>query len=219
MMRQVKDRDISHIGLRVQLFGSVVMPVLQYGCEVWAPTFLRDPSRPLANPLQPVQTQFLRQVAGEWVRKSVSTKLLLAEFGCQSVAWQWCKLVYRYWNRLASQDQYPLMRDAFIAELQRAVGGNPGWGLEVLTMLQQCDEGVYESVVQAVADGEWEHVPQSCSSVILQQWRQWCGWSDQGSDPAPLMMVCCPPMLHGSLLALGAQPLILHPVIPFRSHA
>jgi len=183
LMRQVKDRELSHIGLRVQLFGGVVMPVLQFGCEVWGPAFLRDPARPMANPLQPVHTQFLRQVASEWLRKSVSTKLLLAEFGCQPVAWQWCKLVCRYWNRLASQDHYPLLRGAFIAEMQRAAGGNPGWGLDVLTMLQQCDASVHDSVVQAVADGDWDHLPQLSSSVILQQWRAWWDWPDRGCDP------------------------------------
>jgi hypothetical protein len=32
---QLQDREVSSIGLRVQRLDSVVMPVLEYGCEVW----------------------------------------------------------------------------------------------------------------------------------------------------------------------------------------
>jgi hypothetical protein len=35
-----------------------------------------------------VQNLCLRQVTGNWVRKSVSTQLLCAEYGCRPVAWR-----------------------------------------------------------------------------------------------------------------------------------
>jgi hypothetical protein len=41
---QLQDREISSIGLRVQLFDNIVMPVLQYGCEVWSTQFLQHPA-------------------------------------------------------------------------------------------------------------------------------------------------------------------------------
>lgn len=185
MMARVRDRDIVHTGLRVRLFGSLVLPVMQYGCEVWATPFVRDPLKPLDNPIQPVQTQFLRQVAGGWLRKSVNTKLLLAEFGCQPVSWQWCKLVCRYWNRLATQEHYPLLCCAFRAEMQQACQGVAGWGKDVLCMLQQVVPDVHATAVEAIQAQEWAQVPQLNESGLLESWqRAWLVWPSADCDPA-----------------------------------
>jgi hypothetical protein len=73
---QLQDREVSNVGLRVQLFDAIVMPVLQYGCEVWSTQLLHDPAKPAVNSVQQVKNLFLRQVTGNWVRKSVSTQLL-----------------------------------------------------------------------------------------------------------------------------------------------
>jgi hypothetical protein len=185
LMARVKDRDIAHIGMRVRLFGSLVMPVMQYGCEVWSTAFVCDPKQPLANPMQAVQTQFLRQVAGEWLRKSTSTKLLLAEFGCRPVSWQWCKLLCRYWNRLSRQRFYPLLVNAFRAELQQACDGVAGWGRDVLCMMQQVAPDVGAAIVSAVESQEWDRLPQLQTDTFLQAWQQeWWSWPAANCDPA-----------------------------------
>lgn len=185
MMARVRDRDISHIGLRVRLFGNLVLPVMQYGCEVWATPYVCDPLKPLDNPIQPVQTQFLRQVAGGWLRKSINTKLLLAEFGCQPVSWQWCKLVCRYWNRLVDQEHYPLLCRAFRAEMQQACQGVAGWGRDVLCMLHQVDPDTHAEAVEAIQAQEWDQIPQLNESGLLGLWRQhWLVWPAADCDPA-----------------------------------
>ena len=56
MMRRVKGRELMHIGLRLRLFSSGVMPVLQYGCEAWSAPSLRDPSQPAAGGSDPALT-------------------------------------------------------------------------------------------------------------------------------------------------------------------
>ena len=85
MVRQLRDREIESVGIRVHMFNTLVMPIMLYGCEIWATRFLK-PQKPLDNPLQSVQTMFARQVGGEWLRKQVSPKLLLPELGCDPVA-------------------------------------------------------------------------------------------------------------------------------------
>jgi hypothetical protein len=77
---------------------------------------------------------FLRQVGGQWLRRSTNAKLLMAEFGCRPVSWQWCKWVCQYWNRLASQQQNSLLQHAFRAQLEQAARGVAGWqvGVSVL---------------------------------------------------------------------------------------
>jgi hypothetical protein len=132
---QLQDREVSKISLKVQLFDSIVMPVLQYGCEVWSTQMLHNPAKPAANSVQQVQNLFLRQVTGNWVRKSVSTQLLCAEYGCRPVAWRWCKLVCRCWNRMPDT-KYSLLRDAFREDLAHAVHLRPSsrdqsWCFEV----------------------------------------------------------------------------------------
>jgi hypothetical protein len=78
LMGRVRDREVNQIWLRVSLFSSLVMPVMQYGCEVWSTAYLLNASKPLDNPLQSVQTQFLRHIGGQWLRRSTNTKLLMA---------------------------------------------------------------------------------------------------------------------------------------------
>ena len=189
MMRQVVDRDIRNIGLRVQLFNSIVMPVLQYGCEVWSTPFLRDPSNPVSSHIQRVQSQFLRQVAGGWVRKSTPVRLLCAEFGCRPVSWQWCKLLCRYWNRLVKQQHHPLLHDAFIEGLQDWADqgfqlGGKSWSAEVLSMVQTCAPEVFQQIVQAVRNRHWPSIPTLDSDVILSAWeKSWWVWPDPDCDP------------------------------------
>jgi hypothetical protein len=55
---QLQDREVSSIGLRVQLFDTIVVPVLQYGCEVWSTQLLQNPAQPAANSVQQVQNLF-----------------------------------------------------------------------------------------------------------------------------------------------------------------
>ena len=79
MLRQVKDVEILSVLTRVWLFNSLVMPVLQYGCEIWSTEFIRQPGSPLDNPAQRVQSTFLRQIIGDRLPKSISLKMLMAE--------------------------------------------------------------------------------------------------------------------------------------------
>lgn len=65
VMRQVMDRNEWHFGLRLQVFDSIVMPILRYGGEVWSTGYLRNLPLSFDNPTQLMQTRFLRQVSGE----------------------------------------------------------------------------------------------------------------------------------------------------------
>jgi hypothetical protein len=181
------DREVSSIKLKVQLFDSIVMPVLQYGCEIWGTQSLQNPTKPTANNVQQVQNLFLRQVTGNWVRRSVSTQLLCAEYGCRPVAWRWCKLVCRYWNRVLNT-KYSLLRDAFHENLAHAVHLRPSsrdqsWCFEVLQMLRKCVPDIAQAVSMAVVEDRWEDVPQIDVTRVLQAWKDaWWVWP-QDADP------------------------------------
>jgi hypothetical protein len=92
VMRQAQDSNIQQIGIRGMLFKAMVLPVISYGCEIWSLPFLKLHVS-FGNPLQKVQNMFLRQIAGNWLRKSVSQKLLHVELGCMPVSLRglrWC---------------------------------------------------------------------------------------------------------------------------------
>ena len=185
LMGRVRDREVNQIWLRVSLFSSLVMPVMQYGCEVWSTAYLLNASKPLDNPLQSVQTQFLRQIGGQWLRRSTNTKLLMAEFGCRPVSWQWCKLVCRYWNRLVSQRHNPLLQSAFRAELDQAAQGVAGWGRDVLRMIQQVAPETATAATEAISSQQWDQLPQLQVDEFMLSWRRvWWTWPAAGCDPA-----------------------------------
>jgi hypothetical protein len=118
VMRQAQDRDIQQIGIRFMLFRAMVLPVMSYGREIWSLQFLKAHA-PFGNPLQKVQIMFLRQISGNWLRKSVSQKLLHVELGCMPVSFTWVKMVCGFWNRLVTQTSAPVLHAAFAENLQR----------------------------------------------------------------------------------------------------
>ena len=122
VVRQAQERDIQQIGLKVALFKALVLPVMSYGCEIWSLPFLTS-KLPFANPLQKVQSMFLRQVGGSWLRKSISQKLLHVELGCMPVSFTWVKMACGFWNRLVCQTSAPILRAAFTENLELSVNG------------------------------------------------------------------------------------------------
>ena len=131
-------------------------------------------------------------MSGSWLRKSVSLKLLCAEFGCKPVSWQWCKLVCRYWNRLVKQRHYPLLHDAFIEGLVRwrdvdafSTAARKSWVCDVMCMLSQCiPAAMYAGLVQAVRNSDWEALPVFVVGDVMREWqRQWWAWPAQDCDP------------------------------------
>jgi hypothetical protein len=129
----------------------------------------------------------LRSAPELMVRKSVSTQLLCAEYGCRPVAWRWCKLVCRYWNRMLNT-KYSLLRDAFREDLAHAVHSRPSsrdqsWCFEVLQVLRKCVPDTAQAVCSAVVEGRWDAVPQIDVASVLQAWKDaWWVWP-QDTDP------------------------------------
>jgi hypothetical protein len=76
---------------------------------------------PFGNPLQKVQNLCLRQISGNWLRKSVSQKLLHVELGCLPVSFTWVKMVCGFWNRLLTQTSAPVLRAAFTENIELSV--------------------------------------------------------------------------------------------------
>jgi hypothetical protein len=118
--------EVASLEVQVQLFDSLVSPVLGFCAEVWAPTLLRGAERPndcLDNPLQRVQNLFMRRLGGG-LRKSTSRHLMLREFGCRPLVRGWLQAAVGLWNRIQQLPAEHLLRVTVAESL--ALGGNVG---------------------------------------------------------------------------------------------
>jgi hypothetical protein len=124
MLSRCKEHGVRSLAMQVQLFNTLVSPILSYCSEVWGPSLLSQAGAGVAllnklmdNDLSRVQFAFLRAIAG-WVRKSTSRQLLLREFGARNLLHTWLRTVVRMWNRVATMSHSSLLACAMRDNLQ-----------------------------------------------------------------------------------------------------
>jgi hypothetical protein len=191
MLGRCSDVGVSSLEVQVQLFDALVSPVLGFCAEVWGPTLLRGASSPLAcldNPLQKVQTLFMRRLGGG-LRRSTSRQLMLREFGCRPLVRGWLASMVDLWNRLRHLPEDHLLRVTMSESL--ALGGGVGvsWLSDFSALLS-----VFGALPESglFSDG----VPcELCAPTVMDKFDQWfyACWRDLPDDPrsAPSESVCC----------------------------
>ena len=89
------------INLHLHLLQAVLVPVLQYGCQVWG---MHSPSVAAANrarlDLQRLYDYYLTTVCG--LLPSTPRRILLAELGLLPLQVSWWQQTLRFWNNLAA---------------------------------------------------------------------------------------------------------------------
>ena len=89
LQRRCAELGIKDTRLICRLFDTLVLPVLSYGCEIWAPCA----SESSLGALERVHTQFLKSLIG--VPINTPDNIVLAEFGRYPLRFQWWKQVLR----------------------------------------------------------------------------------------------------------------------------
>ena len=101
MISRFRVGKIKDISLKLRMFKSLVLPIMEYCGAVWCPDLLA-PCQHLYqmfdNPLQQVQTAFLRGLGQ--LRKSISTTVLHKEMCLDPVAKGWLRASLDLWGRL-----------------------------------------------------------------------------------------------------------------------
>jgi len=175
----------------VQLFDALVSPVLGFCAEVWGPTLLRGASSPLAcldNPLQKVQTLFMRRMGGG-LRRSTPRQLMLREFGCRPLVRGWLASMVGLWNRLRDLPEDHLLRVTMSESLALGSGVGVSW-LSDFSAFLSVFGGLPESGL--FSDG----VPcELCAPTVMDKFDQqfYACWCDLPDDPrsAPSESVSC----------------------------
>ena len=116
--------------------------------------------------------------------------MLLAEFGCKPVSWQWCKLVCRYWNRLVQQSQYQLLREAFLTDLAYACSAgtrrrkSDAWCCDVMAMFERCVPAYADEVHGLVRAQSWHLLKPVDVDKVLDAWAAaWWHWPQVDVNP------------------------------------
>jgi hypothetical protein len=198
LLSRCKALRVHNLGLKVDLFGSLVAPVLCYGADVWGPAHL---AKQCDDAMHAVQFDFLRLLAGK-VRKSTSRHVLLREFGMYPLSRRWLQAVVGLWNVAAQRVPGDVLRLAMDDNWAMAHGtGASLRGRPVATRRKQvwCAEVAEFLTLIGVPvgsqPGSW---PATCLCVeeVLAKYDEWfCAvWSDLPRNPrtAPSdQVVCC----------------------------
>jgi hypothetical protein len=139
MLRRCYQLGIHNAKIQCNLFGSLVMPVLNYGCEVWGVHVAlkmctpRQTRRAGADPTpatwgdqgaaEAFQRGFLRHLLG--VRASVSGPALLLECERTPVMHSWVSQAAGWWNRVMQRPADDLVRVCVMESVGRA---SQTWG-------------------------------------------------------------------------------------------
>ena len=142
MLRRCFDLKIHSIYLRNRLFDSMVVPVLNYGCEVWGADYLsRLSTLQGLDEAERMHLAYLRQSLG--VRKATSRAVMLAETKRQPLCAAWLKQSLRFYNKLLKREADDVVRLALEEDiaLARAVKGRgsgqtPFWSFQLAKCLK-----------------------------------------------------------------------------------
>jgi hypothetical protein len=146
LARALKDSHMLVPDIMLSCYNAQVRSILSYGAEVWGPGAIMrlfgsrgsktEFQRACEDPAVKQQTAFLKRVAGA---KNPTLSLLYTELNQLPMQVHWCRLVLRFWNRLAASTGSTLGARALRDVLQRARAarfeGND-WGSQVLGIMR-----------------------------------------------------------------------------------
>jgi len=146
MMARFRVARITDISMKLRMFSSLVLPIMEYCGEVWGPSLIAS-SRGLShlwdNPLQKVITLFLRQLGN--LRKSVSTAILHKEMCLAPVAKGWVRASIALWGRLRAAAPGSLLGAAVRESLALVQASNDArkrtWAGQYFSMMQNLFAG------------------------------------------------------------------------------
>ena len=184
MLARCKEHGIRSLAMQVQLFNSLVSPILCYCSEVWGPALLSQAGSGAAlvsklqnNVISRVQFTFLRTLAGR-VRKSTARLLLSREFGAQPLVSLWLRAAVSMWNRVVDMDASSLLVCAMRDNLRLSTVSSSGavWCTQLRRVLeyvhahsQQLGDAVQR--LQNFQSLDLKTIARAFDGVLYQQWQ------------------------------------------------
>ena len=145
MIGKVRVAQIRDISLKLRLFQSVVVPIMDYCSAVWCPGLLRACSnhdRIFENSMQKVQNIFLRQLGH--LRQTTTSSVLHREFCVEPVASMWMRSLVQLWQRLQQAPTGSLLGRVARASLHMAQRGTA-------SVKKRCWAGQFMDMIKSFA--------------------------------------------------------------------
>jgi hypothetical protein len=94
------EMDLANANILSYLYGTLIQPILNYGCEGWAPDRLGNinTSNGLEGNCETIQNKFMKRALG--VRDNTSTDLVLNELNISPTWTQWLRQCAGFWNKI-----------------------------------------------------------------------------------------------------------------------
>jgi len=153
LWKQCHSHHIHNIRTMGYLFDSLIKPILNYGCEVWAPDILvAKKERSEKGRGEKLQNAFIRQCTG--VRESSPLAVVLYEVDRRPIWHDWVKRCVRMWNKTLGRSDADLTKIALSENVRMALKLNNKvcWAYCFLQIL--CSLGVLHNKVQVLKTNE-----------------------------------------------------------------
>ena len=121
MIKKAYAMGANNVHTLCHLFDSLVVPVLNYGCELWGPYALarKTVAEGLGGEVELWHRSVLRQMLG--VRSTVATPILMSELGRQPISMSWLTQTLRFWNKICARPNNDLVKIALNESVDLAV--------------------------------------------------------------------------------------------------
>jgi Reverse transcriptase (RNA-dependent DNA polymerase) len=184
---------VNNAAIKLKLFDSMVVPILTYGCVVWAPQFSSNPFYApdcVRNDVEKVHVTFLRRLVG--ARKSIPYWVLLREFGRTPICLAWWVAVAKFSKRLFELPDSSVLKQVMRYEIQLSLqGSTKNWLSRVLSSIAvmgidgfRFDQtNSYNGIMRAIHS----ITPKLISSTLLDSWCKW--WVASPSLPDTPFMI------------------------------
>lgn len=141
MFRRCYELGIHNLSMQGHLFDTLVKPVMNYGCEVWAAEQLSsDKAIKGDGPAELLHFAFLRQSFG--VRKSTARAIMLTEAGCGFMNQAWIKQCLNFFNKMIARGADDLVHISMEEDLSLTRGGSKQtWSHHISTCIRRLNDG------------------------------------------------------------------------------
>jgi hypothetical protein len=123
LLQRCRDLHIHDPVALIKLFRALVLPIMEYGHEIWAPSMLCYATTAVDSPMERVFRRFLRRVLG--LRAGTPVDVLLAEAGQYPLRVGLVVNLARFWNRFVRMDDGRLAKQAFTHNVGLLAGAPP----------------------------------------------------------------------------------------------
>jgi hypothetical protein len=139
LWRRCFEMGISNAHTLGHLYGSLIQPILNYGCEIWSPDILSNIniSNGITGFSETIQTKFLKRALG--VKECTTNKLVLHELNRSPTWTQWLKQCIGFWNKIVDRKDNDFVKKTLIENVLLTIndGNKHCWSHGLLNCIKK----------------------------------------------------------------------------------